>query len=800
MVMSQGTGFITLRGKQFYDQLGIPFFPTIMNYGAKIVIDNSSLTPAPALTHFKLIRDRQYGTTDCLLEPVGRYDWANCETSIHDDFRKIKSMGINTVRFSGFTPNRKSTRIVPGGFVKEVDEFSTGGDGFHGVSMCNLPKYNFNLGPGNYNCTNCDAENLFSLCAHLLDIAEAESLKVFIICADHSLGHYGTHIPDGNGSHYYKSYPEMGSNDDDAADYSLYLTALANALKDKHALLAYDIYPEPNWAIAPGKDMQKNKETVCRYVNEWYVAIKSVDPNHLITLGGTDIGDVFSWDEGVMKVDFLSMHLYPFGRDDFNEPSGSAIAIEKVLNQISWCSNALQKPWIIGESGLSASHETCLTPFLWGTETDQYNYFSQVVPAVRDCGGSGFTFWDFQDAHYYCVPDAVCSPSDCDHCFDWDGYCGCDFSVDPCQMTTAAIKLARSYIWGNYFGILKYGNPDETTGDYPSSVDKLAVSFITAFDHGNGVPAPANCTIPTANYYSPDQFVNSATNPDKISGIIKVDPTNELISNAVVSGSTTVPGKSGHPFIYTFSHPDGSYELIPPPTGLLLPPFSTFESVTVSAVGAEKKTSAIADILLPLQNDYSLKKSILNYDVTVDGNGMTLPTGTQNFKGWNSLTVSNMTVPSGTVSDFTARSEINADAEFHSATGSEVHIYCSETFSDCSDFSGGYFRLTNSGSSGNNVSPPVKEIEVAFKQKMIDGSLSIIPNPSSGQFLVQLNSSDINSRISSVIIYDMMGKRVYSSYGNSKAVNVNLSVYPKGIYFLKANDIFKTYNQKIVLQ
>jgi len=136
-------------------------------------------------------------------------------------------------------------------------------------------------------------------------------------------------------------------------------------------------------------------------------------------------------------------------------------------------------------------------------------------------------------------------------------------------------------------------------------------------------------------------------------------------------------------------------------------------------------------------------------------------------------------------------------------SGSEVHIYTSETFPDCPDYSGYAYRLNNNNNTSSQTNGPAeltKEIEVAFTKPLTENFLSVIPNPSSGKFLVQLNSSDANSFIQNLCIYDILGKQVYSLKENIKTANIDLSSFSKGIYYLKANDIAKSYYKKIIIK
>ena len=101
------------------------------------------------------------------------------------------------------------------------------------------------------------------------------------------------------------------------------------------------------------------------------------------------------------------------------------------------------------------------------------------------------------------------------------------------------------------------------------------------------------------------------------------------------------------------------------------------------------------------------------------------------FQAWDILNIagSAITVSSGTTVDYTARSEVHVNSDFHAATGSVVHIYCSETFSPCSDFSG-YRRpiIPAIVASNNEMEPSKGEIEMRFKKKPPILDFAIQPN------------------------------------------------------------------------
>lgn len=181
-----------------------------------------------------------------------------------------------------------------------------------------------------------------------------------------------------------------------------YLKDVAYSFRNDTTLYSYDLYNEPLWFA--GQDVSKGY--VCSMVNSWHNAIKANAPNHLTTIGLTSFGEVNRWDPGFLNVDFLSYHPYPtpfapLGQD-FDK------SVDRVLSEIKWYSSTSKKPWIIGETGFLANDDFPMyrafnnnEPSQHGTEEDQKNYFLQTLNMTRDCGGSGYSAWQFQDEFWH---------------------------------------------------------------------------------------------------------------------------------------------------------------------------------------------------------------------------------------------------------------------------------------------------------------------------------------------------------------------------------------------------------------
>ena len=785
--IGQGTGYVTLKGRQFYDTAGLPFFPMVMNYHVELTHDD------PNNPQYKIIRSTIYGTADCELE--GGYTFNNCETSLAQDFAKMKQMGFNTIRLVGaLSPNRNDNGAL--GFHTLSGSFY---DLLNNPSSFCKNKQTIGLDAP---YTNSDAQSFFNLIAHFMDVAQSSNMKVILLCADGS----GSYV-DANGNTVY--YPDRGSSLADAQDYAAFLGQLANAIKNKPALLAYDLYNEPNYSwYLPGRNMDKNKQTVCDYFALWYDAIKAADPNHLITIGGTDYSDVFHWDTGVMKLDFVSVHYYP-ERDKPYET-------ERLINQHHWFTEALGKPWIVGETGFSSSGESCLIPYLDGDNAAQLVFMQAILSSVRDCGGSGFSWWEFQDKHWYCVPDAVCNPT-CANCDNWGGFCGFDFELN--QFTTASIAAASNNILGNYHSLLAYGDPDPVTGLYDAGIDKAAVAFTTAFDEGNGTPAPAACTGPTAYYDDPyhqgDFNTDAAT---YVIGFIQDQDGRPLLNAAVLALNwleTTDPyntpgdpkdDKYDHSWIYTFADGNTSgNNFTVKPYAPNHPNDPRIVYMVISSTGASKQELGQPYPWTDVGMNTNVGTVVLNkiyfeYDAQINNTTVTTSSLQQNYNGWNTLTATNVTIQSGVISDWKARQEVNLQADFNAQSGSEVHIYTGETFAECPDYTG-FARVaqTPANDNSNYKIPPNKGIELTFvKTGKTKPDAEIIPNPATGLFVIKmLNVGDASQ--TTVSIKNMVGKQLRKIIFAGSEYKMDMSHEARGIYMVEITTDKNRILKKLVI-
>lgn len=727
---AQITDYIKLEGKQFMYQNGAPFFPIVMNYNASILHDNASPIP-----NFKPVRTPAYGSKGC--DYFEGYTWANCKESLGHDFKKIKEMGFNTIRLI-LTPSRKDGSL---GFKFQSNWFNDVCD------ISNTTNYMFDFPSNNYNSP--DAIAFFTIIEEVIEIADDNGLYVIYLCSDHSKAQFDDR---------FTSYA-------DANDYANFLRALASHLQGKEALLAYDLYNEPGLNWWKHNISQPQKSEICNYVSMWYDAIHDNDDNHLITLGGTDFGDAISYDGSVMKLDFISMHLYTDTKvfEGFDQSK----MINRLLDLIYWCSNALQRPWIIGEMGYTSSPDACINDeydFIHGDYSQQAAFVSAVLPAIRDCGVSGFSWWCFQDLHYNCIPPL------------W----GCTAVTN--ELICTGNFPEDEQVGQNYFGLLEYGDQDFVSGQlnsgyYPDILEKPAVNVIDSFDF----TTLGTCTLPTNQYYNP---FGHPSHPNEISGVVINEMTGQPIEFAVISAKTTIGtaanGKLIEHWNYSFTNENGEftsspYDYLP----LSSPNTTTIEKLEIGAMGAEAIYSNSPYTLLWL---HELKRDFFPYDENIS-NKILFNGDFEEFRGYNKLVVGNsVEFKSGSSAELSARQEIHLTDELLAKSGSEVHAFIDEyMFPECTDYTG-YKQINIPPNNPHLEVLKPSDIDIKFRNYLTEFRIFVSPNPVSSTFIFGSESHDLTN--CGYELYSKEGKLVLQGKHHFYPATVNMESVTSGVFTL----------------
>ncbi len=153
-----------------------------------------------------------------------------------------------------------------------------------------------------------------------------------------------------------------------------HLKRLAAHFKHNNTLMAYDLFNEPLYFDT----IIRSKPSVVYEVNIWDgIVNKFSKHHHLTTLGLEGIREVFEWDPNLINVDFYSFHPYQY------EP-------EQVRNEIYWYGKYIKKPWMIGETSIPANNDSI-------TYEEQKLFAENTLKQTLNCGGIGYTWWQFKD-------------------------------------------------------------------------------------------------------------------------------------------------------------------------------------------------------------------------------------------------------------------------------------------------------------------------------------------------------------------------------------------------------------------
>lgn len=191
----------------------------------------------------------------------------------------------------------------------------------------------------------------FELISDILDVVEEVGLKVILL----NLG---------------PIYDPIREN---------YINSLLEEFKNNSTLFAYDFINEPLYE----DDITENKNQVCQIVSNWRDMMDAHAPNQLLTVGFTNSSEIWRWDPNILPIDFASFHPY-----------GSS---EIVLNEIYFYGEYINKPWIIGETGLAADD-------IIVTYEEQRDFAEKTLKRTVNCGGNGYSWWQYQDVswgHYH---------------------------------------------------------------------------------------------------------------------------------------------------------------------------------------------------------------------------------------------------------------------------------------------------------------------------------------------------------------------------------------------------------------
>jgi hypothetical protein len=736
--------YITLQGRQFKDEHGGDFYPVVCNYLLSLpYVENNGTYD------FVIAPSHHYGGS--ALDEYGP-PLSDAINKLFVDFTEIKNMGFNSVRLMAILKKDNDTnKTYPGyqnGFFSWETQYCPVNAEFVDYQFRITRPYSSDL----------NLQKLLNQYHQVIQKAADAGLYVIL-------------VPSG-GLDLFKDQSEVD-------DYQNLLLEFCDSLRYETNLLAWDLINEP--FIDDKTDRLKGD--VCAWTTQLYNTIHTVDSNHLITIGGCIILDIPEWDPSVLKIDFWSPHVYPPNKPRL--PLLLNSALEKVTNDIIWLANNCPIPWIIGEAGFVAEDDDS-THFVWGTEAEQAIYAQQTLDTVRNAGGSGYAWWQFQHVCWYSTPPWTFLQN---HNFGSDDY----------------YEDIQSY-YQNNFGLLGAGDPPY------ASLEKPVVDVFQSYLDENNQP-PGMGTQPVANNYG-----LTGTNPNhrlKISGTVVDAETHLPIKDAIVFGKNFLQvlllddPTSDDPTIliprsieneqYTFTNDSGQFTFIP---------YDYINPITNEAILELKFTCAgceqyIVGINRPYNNPpifyenidpydkngdtIELRRNVFEYEKTINNVVIDIAPPQVNFSAWNKLTLNNVTVvgngSQGGISDMTARTEIQINIEFDAQRGSDVHIFLSEFFRDCNSlipYKSGWNNNYQQGYMDSELK--IKEIDLNFINE--DDKVSVFPNPSTGKMTISIHNTEKPAAYL-VLVFNMYGS-IINQFKCSEFAKFDLTGYPKGVYTLSA--------------
>ncbi len=730
LIYSQGVDqFVTLRGRQFYKPDGTPFYPLVINYSVDLFYNQGTSVPIPDALYIMPVV--AFGTSRWLIECN---DQTSCLNQIETDFIKIKSLGFNTIRLNNVFYEKAVDGLV-GGQVRYAARKSNGWPNEVLEQLPLTPPYSDPLG---------NTARFFQLLGMVINLAEQHDL--FVILDETKNGY---------------SIIKTNNWQANKADYLNYVGAKADYFKLYPNLLAHAFVEEPDHT-------NFNKGEICEFMSDIYDRAKGMDPLHLITYGPTK-DDVIGWDPAVCKVDFLSPHYYLGWNKDGTNTYDLSLAKLRIQSDLYYEYLFCPMPWIVGEIGFSAidddatytSNQTNIPPYTDGTVSEQGVFTQESLGWVRDCNASGYSWWNYQENMWG-------SPRE-------DG-----------------------------LGLLRHGDVND-----PANTKPAATKFY-GYLTNDMAPTPSPPLTPPNNFDDPYLYNTNYYNiPNIVQGTLK-DINGNGIAGAVhcwvrygirAMNGTVIHELTGRRQFTSLgssmNSPLGFFKITPFYQGSFDYPLVRETRISCYGCDVISEGSWVNGMdpdgigpFVPINSDRIINHyEPFRYDEFISG---VVPVNEiKEFYGWNSVTA-NSTFIYGT-SNITARDEINLQSQFEAQRFSEVHIFPSEVFQNCTLFSN--YSSARRGNFEESRSNNNDVLTLNFIRE--SDEIIIYPNPSTGIFRINIDMTDRNEYL--IDIFDFSGRLILQDKLNSPSRTIDLSKFSKGIYLLKLQARNQNFTKKIII-
>jgi hypothetical protein len=166
------------------------------------------------------------------------------------------------------------------------------------------------------------------------------------------------------------------------------------------------------------------------------------------------------------------------------------------------------------------------------------------------------------------------------------------------------------------------------------------------------------------------------------------------------------------------------------------------------------------------------------------------------FNAINTITVAGdgtkVVVESGASANFIAGQSISFLPGFHAKAGSYINAWITTTGEFCADQPAPMMAVEPVVGKSLEIEKP--EPEEATRECQ---GLMVYPNPNNGRFTIKLENIESETL---VLMYNSIGQKVYDVTMTEQLHSVELPNVQRRIYFIKAINNQKQFDQKIVVQ
>lgn len=732
----------TVNNKQLLHN-GSHFTPLVLNYQVELAIQGTNISGC-YLTPF-VEYDNQWTTALPPINKMGLFECHNsqdCENQIKDHFQYISSLGFNTLRI-GLYPKSHPEYMQGMSILTRTDLIN---------DVCcfqYLPINTSDVTDPAFLLLVNSFKKLMKLAANNINPINNQSHPLYLI------------LNLNGDANSYDSFTISKYND--------WMLNIASALRNDlnhHVLLAYDMWNEPAY-----HDLAwpfKSKEQACKIIRDFYNQLKLGDPNTLVTIGSAGAADQLHYDPNNLKVDFVSFHTYPtfHAYEDRTDPNIQLRALKRVINTFNWYNKITPVPWLMGETGFTASNTVSLPQFCsgcsMGSVSDQQYFATSSLAEVFNCGGIGYSWWNFQDGAWF--PDN-------------------DYGL-------------------RHFGLLEFGFTPGTGGVKPA-----------ALIFSNGIPSLGSCGSDYTPYFDIskvyyDPFNHKYLNSSElgaVEGWLKDQngtgiPDAELIALNFLGmrDDDNDPWTPMVPYGYwtnTITDLNGYCKFIP--YNYETNPIHKITYINLRGCGiASNDEIGDRSSDLPIVGSTT---SILSFNRFNDNLNLSNLFINSNdikvFKAYSNVNLEHSIIE-GYLSCRTRHSiDINVDVDIK--VGSESVLEIDETFSDCAEMilplrTSYSSEVYNSGMS--EETDESKEIQLTLKAE--DNLFQLKTNPVLRSF--ELTSNDKKLNINSLTLYSTSGLKLYQWENINLNIPLNIDILNSGVYLLEVNSGSKYQYLKLI--